>query len=110
MRYDPTETLEHLRVPVLLQFGELDALVPPVRNVARWRELLARAGNRDVTVKVDPRSDHALFQMTRRGLERGLSPDGACLAIDSVTDLIDWVRARVGLSARARLRAPGPVR
>ena len=102
MRYDPSSTLERLRAPVLLQFGALDALVPPDRNVTRWRELLVRAGNRDITVKLYENADHAIFSMTPRGLERGLSPDGGCLVIDALDDLIDWIRPRVGLTSQRR--------
>ena len=102
MRYDPRSTLLRLRAPVLLQFGALDALVPPDRNVTGWRDLLARAGNRDITIKLYENADHAIFSMTPRGIERGLSPDGGCLVIDSLDDLVDWIRPRVGLTAPRR--------
>jgi len=47
-RYDPTETLRGLRVPVLAVFGERDILVPPDPN----RTLMERdlAGNRRATI------------------------------------------------------------
>jgi hypothetical protein len=61
MNYDPDQTLAAVRQPVLGLFGEGDVSTPVRETVAAMRRGLARAGNRDVTIRVYPRADHALL-------------------------------------------------
>jgi dienelactone hydrolase len=58
MSFDPVPVLEQVRVPVLALFGELDTIVSPALNRTRLEHALARAGNRDVTVRVLPGANH----------------------------------------------------
>jgi pimeloyl-ACP methyl ester carboxylesterase len=60
-RYDPTETLRHLRKPVLALFGTDDVLVPPQENVDIMRDLLAEAGNDRAKIVVFPNVGHDFF-------------------------------------------------
>jgi uncharacterized protein len=55
--HDPLETIRRVKVPVLLLQGETDRQVtaPQAKELA---DALARAGNRDVTVKVFPARNH----------------------------------------------------
>jgi uncharacterized protein len=60
--FDPTDTL--LRVsstPTLAFYGALDRNVDAADSAAHLREYLARAGNRDVTIKVYPDAGHQLI-------------------------------------------------
>lgn len=60
--FDPTDTL--LRVasaPTLALYGALDRNVDAADSAAHMREYLARAGNRDVTIKVYPHAGHQLI-------------------------------------------------
>ena len=60
--FDPTDTL--LRVsstPTLALYGALDRNVDAADSAAHLREYLARAGNRDVTIKVYPDAGHQLI-------------------------------------------------
>ena len=60
--FDPTDTL--LRVsstPTLALYGALDRNVDAADSAAHLRDYLARAGNRDVTIKVCPNAGHQLI-------------------------------------------------
>ncbi|HEY1656244.1 MAG TPA: alpha/beta hydrolase [Candidatus Tumulicola sp.] len=58
--YDPTETLTKVTVPTLALYGMLDQKVDAADSAARLHEYLARAGNRDVTIKRYPLAGHPL--------------------------------------------------
>lgn len=61
MGYDPMPALEKVKCPVLAVFGELDTLTPVVETTANYRKGLAKAGNKNLTIKVFPNADHALL-------------------------------------------------
>jgi pimeloyl-ACP methyl ester carboxylesterase len=58
--YDPGPSWEKVRCPVLAVFGEKDTSCPVAPSVLVVRRGLAKAGNRDVTVKVFPRANHPI--------------------------------------------------
>src|SRR5262249_2565316 len=60
VRYGPGPVWERVRCPVLAVFGAKDTSSPVQRSAAAVRRGLAKAGNRDVTVKVFARAGHAL--------------------------------------------------
>ncbi len=66
MRYfidhDPAPELEKLRVPILALFGEKDLQVPAESNRAAVEAALKKGGDKDVTVKVLPRTNHLFLQ------------------------------------------------
>lgn len=66
LSFDPATVLEKVRCPVLAFFGELDFQVPADVNEPALRQALAKAGNRDVTIKVLPKANH-LFQEAKTG-------------------------------------------
>lgn len=53
--------LEKITCPVLAIFGELDTFVNTKESVEIYSEALKKAGNSDVTIKVFPEADHAIF-------------------------------------------------
>jgi dienelactone hydrolase len=61
MGYNPMPALERVKCPVLAVFGELDTLTPVTETTANYRKGLAKAGNKDLTIKVFPNADHALL-------------------------------------------------
>ena len=61
MGYNPMPALEKVRCPVLAVFGELDSSTPVAETTANYRKGLAKAGNKDVTIKVFPNADHSLL-------------------------------------------------
>ena len=67
--YDPVPALEKVKCPVLAVWGGLDTFVPVEKSVAVWRNSLAQAGNKDVTLKVFPNGDHSLLDAKTGGLK-----------------------------------------
>ncbi|HEV2443548.1 MAG TPA: alpha/beta fold hydrolase [Steroidobacteraceae bacterium] len=60
--FDPTQTLLSVSsTPTLALYGALDRNVDVADSAAHLREYLARAGNRDVTIKVYPNAGHQLI-------------------------------------------------
>jgi pimeloyl-ACP methyl ester carboxylesterase len=47
---DPMNIIEHVRIPVLAFFGELDKNIDPVQGAEAYEEALLKAGNRDYQV------------------------------------------------------------
>jgi pimeloyl-ACP methyl ester carboxylesterase len=60
--YDPTPTLRQLRVPTLAIWGELDNNIMAAKNEAAWEADLKAGGNRDFTLRVLPKANHAQFE------------------------------------------------
>lgn len=67
--YDPAPTLEKVKCPVLAINGEKDLQVPPKENLNAIKKALAKAKNKQVTIKEFPNLNH-LFQECETG-----SPD-----------------------------------
>jgi alpha-beta hydrolase superfamily lysophospholipase len=60
--FDPTKTLLSVSsTPTLALYGALDRNVDAADSAAHLREYLARAGNRDVTIKVYSNAGHQLI-------------------------------------------------
>ena len=59
-RYDPSEDLKKMTMPVLAFFGEEDYVVDPVYNVSRLERAMQANGNKDVTIVVLRGMDHGL--------------------------------------------------
>ena len=89
--FDPAPTWERIRVPVLLFFGERDNVVPVQQSVERIGDALKKAGNKDVTIKVYPDSDHII--------KRRVASDGKWdwprPSPGYVDMMIDWTLRRV---------------
>jgi len=57
--YDPGPTLRQLQTPTLALWGELDNNILAEKNKAAWEAALEAAGNRDYTLKILPKANHA---------------------------------------------------
>jgi pimeloyl-ACP methyl ester carboxylesterase len=94
LRHDFGEDWAKVTVPVLALFGELDVQVDAAQNKAALQQILARAGNDDVTIVIVPAANH-LFVKARTGsmgeyatLPKDLAP--------GVLELISsWLRDKV---------------
>jgi dienelactone hydrolase len=62
MAHDPAPEWRRFRGPVLWMIGDDDVLVPPRASAERLREVLARAGHPDYTVRLFPRATHGMFR------------------------------------------------
>lgn len=66
VKYDPIPTLERIKIPVLMLFGELDLQFPPSLNKQRMEEALNKAGNKNFKSVVFPKVNH-LYQEAKIG-------------------------------------------
>src|SRR4051812_38738695 len=57
--YDPAPTLRRLKTPTLAVFGELDNNIVADKNKAAWEAALKVAGNKDYTLAILPKANHA---------------------------------------------------
>jgi uncharacterized protein len=60
--YDPGPTLRRLQTPTLAIWGELDNNVLADKNKAAWDAALKVGGNRDYTLRVLPKANHAQWE------------------------------------------------
>jgi pimeloyl-ACP methyl ester carboxylesterase len=63
MDFDPADSWRHVKIPVLLFFGEFDVAVPPIESWPPIERSLAAAGNRQVTHYVLPNANHVFFEV-----------------------------------------------
>jgi pimeloyl-ACP methyl ester carboxylesterase len=84
---DLVHVWERVRRPVLAIWGERDTTFPVSEVVARTEAALARAGNRDVTVRVFPGAEHGIK-----------SVETAAFASGYLELIASWTRERVGLA------------
>jgi pimeloyl-ACP methyl ester carboxylesterase len=60
--YDPVPTLRQLRAPTLALWGELDNNILAEKNRAAWEAALKAGGNRDYTLRILPKANHAQLE------------------------------------------------
>jgi pimeloyl-ACP methyl ester carboxylesterase len=91
--FDPATALERVSCPVFAIFGERDLQVPPAFNRAPVESALARAGNRQVTVKVYPEANH-LFQAAKTGHPSEYATLAKAFVPGLLDDVAAWIAAR----------------
>ena len=98
--YDPVPTLGRLQTPTLALWGELDNNILPEKNKAGWEAALKAGGNRDYTLTILPKANHAQFEAKvgsnaeAKSLQRFVP--GYSTAIQ------DWLAKRIRGFARAQ--------
>jgi uncharacterized protein len=60
MDFDPIVICKQIKGPVLILFGELDRTVPVNDSIPLYKEVFARSGNSNCTIKVFPSANHGL--------------------------------------------------
>jgi pimeloyl-ACP methyl ester carboxylesterase len=60
--YDPVPTLRQLQTPTLALWGELDNNVLADKNKAAWEAALRAGANRDYTLTILPKANHAQWE------------------------------------------------
>ena len=96
--YDPVPTLSQLRAPTLALFGELDNNIVAQKHTPAWESALKAAGNRDYTLRVLPKANHA-FLAARVGSNAEM-PSLPGFVPELRPALLEWLRGR--------LQLPGP--
>jgi len=79
------DLLAGVRCPVLAVWGEEDDYLPPHRSAAWLGAILEDAGNDDVTLRILPEADHAIWNDRANAFAEGY-PEL----------LVEWLRKRVG--------------
>jgi pimeloyl-ACP methyl ester carboxylesterase len=94
--YEGQSALERVQCPVLVIVGERDTVVPAKEGAATIADILTRAGNADVTVKIFPDADHFLHQ-TKTGGPREMASAGRVktLASGYLTTVTGWLGERL---------------
>jgi hypothetical protein len=103
VEFDPGPAWEKVRCPVLAIHGEKDTSLPAEKSLPIIRRGLAKAGNRDVTLKVFPRADHGLItsetggpkEAKERSKARGPG-DGPNFTPGYLDLMTDWLTERFG--------------
>jgi pimeloyl-ACP methyl ester carboxylesterase len=95
MDYDPLSALRVLRSPVLAIFGQFDTTVRPDVNTPLWRKALEEAGNRQASLVVLPRANHALLEVERGEVREIADATGFPPGLQST--ILEWLRPRIAL-------------
>ncbi len=94
LTFDPATVLEKVRCPVLAFFGGLDFQVPMDVNRPALEQALAKAGNRDVTIKVMPNANH-LYQEAKTGDVAEYTSLPKQFVPDLLPTMTAWIRQHV---------------
>ena len=92
--YDPQPTLRRLQTPTLALWGALDNNIVAEKNRAAWDDALRAAGNRDYTLEIVPKANHALWQA-----KTGSNAEAKSLsrfAPEYFATVREWLAAHVG--------------
>ena len=90
--YDPLPALQQLTVPMLVLYGELDAIVPPRVHRARMEQAVREAGKHNVTIHEFAKANHGFFEAITGGRQE--QPLLGSFVSGYFTTRTDWVRAR----------------
>jgi pimeloyl-ACP methyl ester carboxylesterase len=91
--YDPDPTLRQLQTATLAIWGELDNNVLAQKNKAAWEAALKAGGNRDYTLKILPKANHALWEAKIGNNAETKSLQGFVPAY--FTTIQDWLATRI---------------
>jgi pimeloyl-ACP methyl ester carboxylesterase len=102
--YDNTPSWEGVHCPVLVIYGDKDTSCgSPDELVAIIRRGLARAGNRDVSVKIFPNADHSLCRAATGGRQQATEgartrrpEDGPDFVPGYLDTMTTWLAERFG--------------
>ncbi len=94
LTYDPIPTLQRVKCPLLVLFGEIDLQTPPEQNASMIEQALIESGHKDYTVKILPKMNH-LFQTASVGSPKvyGIIPETfSPVALETMSE---WILERV---------------
>jgi len=97
--YDPLPVLQRLQVPMLVLYGELDAIVPPRIHRVRMEQAMRAAGKHNVTVREFARANHGFFEAITGGPQE--QPQLAGFVAGYFEMRTSWVRERSREAAEA---------
>ncbi len=90
IKYDPTVALSKVSCPVLAVNGEKDLQVPPKENLTAIKNILKKAGNKNVTTIEFPNLNH-LFQECQTGLPEEYSSIEQTFSPKALEEITNWL-------------------
>ncbi len=90
----PVDDIKSVQCPTLAVFGARDLIIDWRSSVSLYQHSLKAAGNNDLTVKVFPSADHALFSTKTGGfreLQKSFSLDDKPYAPGYLATMADWL-------------------
>jgi uncharacterized protein len=94
LRYDPKNSLERVKCPVLAINGAKDLQVPPKENLEAIEKFVKKGGNKDVTTKMYEELNH-LFQETKTGSPSEYGAIEQTLSPVVMEDVAKWIQSKV---------------
>ncbi|WP_113651564.1 alpha/beta hydrolase family protein [Pedobacter namyangjuensis] len=94
LKTDPSIYLTKVKVPVLALNGENDLQVSAKENLLGIQTVLAKAGNKNVTVKQFPGLNH-LFQESKTGSPSEYGQIEQTISPIILTEVLNWLRLQV---------------
>jgi pimeloyl-ACP methyl ester carboxylesterase len=93
--YDGRPVLKAVKCPVLVLVGELDTIVPAKSSAVLIKDILNKAGNKDVTVKAFASADHFMHGSKTGGPRETFAKDRKMeLVPDYLTTITNWLGTR----------------
>lgn len=91
IKYNPAQTLEKVKCPVLAINGEKDLQVPPKENLEAIRIALKKGGNKKVTLLEIPNLNH-LFQECKTGTPQEYSEIEQTFSPLALNEVLKWIQ------------------
>ncbi|MEO7202001.1 MAG: alpha/beta hydrolase, partial [Candidatus Tumulicola sp.] len=89
--YDPTSTLERVKVPTLAIFGALDKNVDALDSASRLRKAFAIGGNDTLKIVTFANADHLIEASTTGYEATSLTPDRLVASYPEI--MVDWLKS-----------------
>ncbi len=94
LAYNPRQTLEKIKIPVLALNGENDTQVTAKENLDLIGDALKKGGNKDFTVKSFPKLNH-LFQTSETGLTDEYAKIEETFAPIALETISEWILKQI---------------
>lgn len=91
IKYNPAQTLEKVKCPVLALNGEKDLQVPPKENLEAIKKSLTKGGNKSVTTKELPNLNH-LFQECQTGAPSEYATIEQTFSPAALIEILNWIQ------------------
>ncbi|WP_159468728.1 S9 family peptidase [Dyadobacter sp. 3J3] len=91
VRYNPAETLEKVKCPVLALNGANDLQVPPKEDLEGIRIALQKGGNKSFKIKELPKLNH-LFQESETGAPSEYGIIEQTFSPTALTEISEWIK------------------
>ncbi|GLU50805.1 alpha/beta hydrolase family protein [Dyadobacter frigoris] len=91
LRYDPAETLEKVKCPVLALNGSNDLQVPPKEDLEGIRMALEKGENKNFKIKELPKLNH-LFQESETGSPGDYAKIEQTFSPTALTEISEWIK------------------